>query len=250
MSESMLIWMEIIFNITYLIVVWGLVIAMFARRGELSGQRRRLADLVTLAFALLALGDTGHVGFRVWAYAIGGLESQVTVMGRTISLVGAGALATAVTVTLFYIIMLEVWRVRFNRRYGGFEYFLLIAGVTRLYMMTLPLNDWWRVVPEQPWSTIRNIPLMIQGLGLAYLILRDAIAAKDTTFRWIGICILVSYACYLPVILFVQQAPLVGMLMIPKTMAYVAIGFLVYFDLYRPKVSGGVRTAGQSTAGQ
>ena len=248
MSDSMRIWVEIIFNITYLIVIWGLVITMFRRRGELSGERRRLADLVTLAFALLALGDTGHVGFRVWAYALGGLESQVTVLGRTISLVGAGALMTAVTVTLFYMIMLEVWRVRFHRRYGSFEYFLIIAGVTRLYMLTLGVNDWWRVVPEQPWSTIRNIPLMIQGLGLAYLILRDAIAKHDTTFRWIGISILVSYACYLPVILFVQQAPLVGMLMIPKTMAYVAIGFLAYFDLYGPKASTKVRTADQQTA--
>jgi hypothetical protein len=249
MSETMRIWVEIIFNITYLIVVWGLVITMFRRRGELSGERRRLADLVTLAFALLALGDTGHVGFRVWAYAIGGLESQLTVLGRAISLVGAGALATAVTVTLFYMVMLEVWRVRFHRRYGGFEYFLLIAGATRLYMLTLSVNEWWRVVPEQPWSTIRNLPLMIQGLGLAYLILRDAIAAKDTTFRWIGISILVSYACYLPVILFVQQAPLVGMLMIPKTMAYVAIGFLAYFDLYPSTASASARTAGRQTAG-
>ena len=248
MSDSMRIWVEIIFNITYLIVIWGLVITMFRRRGELSGERRRLADLVTLAFALLALGDTGHVGFRVWAYALGGLESQVTVLGRTISLVGAGALMTAVTVTLFYMIMLEVWRVRFHRRYGSFEYFLIIAGVTRLYMLTLGVNEWWRVVPEQPWSTIRNIPLMIQGLGLAYLILRDAIAKHDITFRWIGISILVSYACYLPVILFVQQAPLVGMLMIPKTMAYVAIGFLAYFDLYGPKASTKVRTADQQTA--
>jgi len=248
MSESMRIWVEIIFNITYLIVIWGLVITMFRRRGELSGERRRLADLITVAFALLALGDTGHVGFRVWAYALGGLESQVTVLGRTISLVGAGALMTAVTVTLFYMIMLEVWRVRFNRRYGTFEYILLIAGVTRLYMLTLSINEWWRVVPEQPWSTIRNIPLMIQGLGLAYLILRDAIARKDTTFRWIGISILVSYACYIPVILFVQQAPLVGMLMIPKTIAYVAIGFLAYFDLYRSKASTGIRSDGHQKA--
>jgi hypothetical protein len=45
--------------------------------------------------------------------------------------------------------------------------------------------------------------------------------------------ILVSYACYIPVILFVQQAPLLGMLMIPKTLAYVAVGFLAYSDLYR-----------------
>jgi hypothetical protein len=248
MSDSMRMWVEIIFNITYLVVIWGLVITMFLRRGELSAERRHLADLVTIAFALLALGDTGHVGFRVWAYALGGLESQVMILGRAISLVGAGALMTAVTVTLFYVVMLEVWRVRFNRRYETFEYFLLIAGATRLYMLTLPLNEWWRVVPEQPWSTIRNIPLMIQGLGLAYLILRDSIARGDVTFKWIGVSILVSYACYIPLILFVQQAPLIGMLMIPKTMAYVAIGFLAYNDLYRSGMPARSRSAGQKVA--
>jgi hypothetical protein len=73
---------------------------------------------------------------------------------------------------------------------------------------------------------------MIQGLGLAYLILRDATRRHDRTFTWIGVSILVSYACYLPVILYVQKLPLLGMLMIPKTLAYVAIGFLAYADLY------------------
>jgi hypothetical protein len=247
MSESMRMWVEILFNITYLVVIWGLVITMFRRRDELSPERRHLADLVTIAFTLLAIGDTGHVGFRVWAYAMGGLESQVMILGRSISLVGTGALMTAVTVTLFYMVMLEVWRVRFNRRYGTFEYFLLIAGATRLYMLTLSVNDWWRVVPEQPWSTIRNIPLMIQGLGLAYLILRDSIAKKDITFKWIGISILVSYACYIPVILFVQQAPLIGMLMIPKTLAYVAIGLLAYNDLYRSGLPARSRPADRRT---
>jgi hypothetical protein len=234
MSETMRMWVEVIFNITYLVVIWGLVIALLWRRGELSPDQRKLSDWITAAFALLALGDTGHVGFRVWAYALGGLESQVSLFGRSISLVGAGALMTTVTVTVFYVLMLEVWRLRFKRRYGTFEYFLLIAAATRLYMLTLSINEWWRVVPDQPWSTIRNIPLMIQGLGLAYLILRDSIASHDTTFRWIGISILISFACYIPVILFVQQAPMIGMLMIPKTMAYVAIGFLAYFDLHQP----------------
>jgi hypothetical protein len=235
MSESLRMWIEIIFNLSYLVVIWSLVALIVARRKTLILRRRRLADLTAIAFALLALGDTGHVGFRVWAYALGGLESQVRLFGRPVSLVGAGALATAVTITLFYAVMLEAWRVRFNRRYGNFEYGLLILAAARLYMMTLPLNNWQLTVPEQPWSTIRNIPLMIQGLGLAYLILRDAVAAHDNTFRWVGVSILVSYACYLPVILFVQQIPLLGLLMIPKTMAYIAIGVLLYNDLYRSR---------------
>jgi len=35
------------------------------------------------------------------------------------------------------------------------------------------------------------------------------------------------------VILFVQQIPLIGMLMMPKTVAYIAIGLLAYNELYR-----------------
>jgi hypothetical protein len=44
--------------------------------------------------------------------------------------------------------------------------------------------------------------------------------------------ILISYACYIPVVFLVQRLPLLGMLMIPKTLAYLGIGFLAYSDLY------------------
>jgi hypothetical protein len=229
MSETMRMWVEVIFNISYLLVVWALVIVMWRRRGELSGDTLRLSNLVTGAFALLALGDTGHVGFRVWAYALGSLESRVA----GISLVGVGALATAITVTFFYMVMLEAWRVRFHKTFGWFEYLLLAAGVVRLIIMAFPFNDWSATVPPQPYSLIRNLPLMLQGLGLAYLVLREARLSQDRTFTWIGVSILVSYACYTPVILFVQQVPVIGMLMIPKTMAYVAIALFIYAELFR-----------------
>jgi hypothetical protein len=44
--------------------------------------------------------------------------------------------------------------------------------------------------------------------------------------------ILVSFACYVPVILFVQRQPLIGMLMIPKTVAYVVMCLLAYRELF------------------
>jgi hypothetical protein len=196
---------------------------------------RRVANLVLWAFALLALGDTGHVGFRVLAYAQGGLEARPTFLGQQLGLVGLGALATAVTVTFFYVLMLETWRARFDRPYGWFGYLLLGAAAVRLLVMTLPSNEWNNVVPPQPWSTYRNLPLMLQGLGVAFLILRDARASNDRTFIWIGAMILISYACYIPVIFLVQQVPIIGMLMIPKTIAYVAIAFLAYQNLYSTK---------------
>jgi hypothetical protein len=226
-------WMEISFNIAYLIVVWGLVITMKRREWAVAPEDLRVARLVRWAFTLLALGDTGHVGFRVLADAQGTLEATINVFGLELGLVGLGALSTAVTVTFFYLLMLEVWRTRFRRSYGWFEYLLLAAAGVRLLIMIPAANQWNNAVPPQPWSLYRNLPLMILGLGVAYLILRDARRAQDRAFIWIGIMILMSYALYIPVILFVQQVPLIGMLMIPKTIAYVVIGFIAYSDLYQ-----------------
>ena len=232
MSDSMRMWLEITFNITYLVVIWGIVIAMHLKKHTVRVSDRRVADLVRWAFAMLALGDTGHVGFRVVAYTIGDLNASISIFGIEVSLIGLGALATALTVTLFYILMLMVWHERFRKPYGWFGYMLFAAAIIRFVLMIFPANEWNNLVPPQPWGVIRNLPLTLQGLGLAYLVIRDAWKIEDRAFTWIGISILISYAMYIPVILFVQQTPMNGMLMIPKTMAYVAIAFISYNELY------------------
>ncbi len=228
MSENIRMWVEIAFNLAYLIAVWWLVIAMRRRLSQLPESHRPLTRLFIWAFGLLALGDTGHVGFRVLAYALGGLDSTLSVFDFNLGLVGAGALATAVTVTFFYVLVVFIWRERFGKPLGWLGWLLLAAAAVRLVLMALPGNEWNSTVPPQPWSLYRNLPLVGQGLGIAYLILRDARAAEDQLFAWVGLMILVSYTFYLPVILFVQQVPAVGMLMIPKTMAYVVIAWLAY----------------------
>ena len=227
MSESLRMWVEIAFNITYLVVVWALVAAMVANRHTVAEPDRAVAQRFRWMFALLALGDTGHVGFRVLAYALNGLDANPF-------LVGLGALATAVTVTFFYMLAVDVWRRRFGKRLGWLGGLLLATGVVRLVIMALPGNDWGQVVPPQPMSLYRNLPLMVLGVGVMLLILRDALAARDRAFAWIGAMIFVSFLFYTPVILFAQTAPMVGMLMIPKTLAYVAIAIIAYRALYRP----------------
>ena len=237
MSESARMLVEISFNVIYLLVIWGLVIAMTVNRDRVAPENRRVAILACWAFFLLALGDTGHVGFRVWAYAQGSLETTISLLDREVGLVGLGALATAITVTGFYVLVLEMWRARFEKPYSWFGTLLLLAALVRLLLMVPAANQWSNVVPPQPWSTIRNFPLMLLGLGAAYLILRDARAAGDRIFTWIGWSIVVSYAMYIPVILFVQQAPMIGMLMIPKTVAYVAIALIVYQGFYSARAA-------------
>lgn len=231
MSDSMRMWMEIGFNIAYLAVVWALIIAMIRGRANVAPENQKLAKLFTLAFVLLATGDVGHVGFRVIAYATGDL----TASGGESTLVGLGALATAITVTFFYMVMVYIWSERFKAPRSWVAYALLAVGLVRLVIMAFPQNQWNLVVPPQPWSLIRNIPLMVQGIGVMLLILRDATISRDRLFQWIGLCIALSYIFYTPVILFVQTMPMLGMLMIPKTLAYVAIAFLAYNGLWRGK---------------
>ena len=125
-------WVEVSFNLTYLVVVWSLVIAMSRRQQRLPPADRPLARLFIWAFALLALGDTGDVGFRTLAYALGDLDATFTRFGTQVGLVGIGALATAVTVTIFYVLMVAIWRTRFDKQLGWFGYLLFATAAVRL----------------------------------------------------------------------------------------------------------------------
>ena len=221
MSESMRVWVEILFNISYLLVVWGLVILMWVRRGTINAADRPIVYRTILAFALLALGDSGHVGFRVVAYALGGLEANP-------ALVGIGAQSTAITITFFYMLLVDIWRIRFQKPLGWFGWILLAAGVVRLGVMAFPQNGWSLVNAPYAWSLLRNGFLTFQGVGVMALIFRDAAKAQDRTFSGIGWMIALSFLFYAPVILWVAQVPLLGMLMIPKTCAYVGVAVIAY----------------------
>jgi hypothetical protein len=161
-----------------------------------------------------------------------------------------GALATAITVTFFYVVMLLIWQERFGKPLGWFGAALILVAILRLVLMLFPGNQWNNTIPPQPWSFYRNLPLVVQGLGVAYLILRDGRASGDRTFQWIGIMILVSYAFYLPVILFVQRMPAIGMLMIPKTLAYVAIAVIAYQQFFQTSSQSEMRASGMAEAGR
>lgn len=239
MPESARVAVEVAFNMTYLVVVWSLVALMWRNRGRVAAADRPVANRVIAMFALLALGDAGHVGFRVIAYARGGLEANPL-------LVGLGALSTAYTVTIFYMILVDVWRLRYHRPLGIAGWVLLAAGAVRLVLMAFPQNRWEQIVAPYDWSLLRNALLVIQGVGVMVLILRDAYRANDAPFKWIGWMVLASFAFYAPVILWVAQVPAIGMLMIPKTCAYVAIAVIAYRALWtapKPAEAGKVRVA-------
>ena len=69
-------------------------------------------------------------------------------------------------------------------------------------------------------------------VGVAYLIIRDSKIFEDRTFMWIGIMIVISLVCYVPVVALVQTFPMIAILMIPKTLAYLGIAIIAFKNLY------------------
>ena len=214
---------ELGFDAAYLLTLWALVIGLLRRLVSLQGAHRHGASSYVLAFLLLAVGDSAHVGLRLLGLSRGELSE---------GWVGYGALATAITVTLFDLLLLQghqrQGRQQSSRgRWRPLPRLLLILALGRLTLLALPQNHWASVVPPQPWSLVRNLPLVALTVGLGALYLGRQ-GDQQRWQRWIGVLLLISALCHLPVVLWIQVQPLLGLLMIPKSLCYLAMGLIVY----------------------
>lgn len=209
---------ELVFDGSYLLTLWLLVIGLHQRLRQLSAAVLRCGAPFVLAFTLLALGDSVHVGLRLLGL-VGGQLSD--------GWIGYGALATAITVTLFDLLLVQGHLRLGRQRWGLLPRLLLALAVLRFILLTLPQNQWAAVVPPQPWSLLRNLPLVALTVGVGALHLGSQ-GVQQRWQRWIGALLLVSALCHLPVVLWIQQQPLLGLLMIPKSLCYLAMGLIVY----------------------
>lgn len=71
------------------------------------------------------------------------------------------------------------------------------------------------------WGICRNIPFALLGILVIVLFYRSAKERDDEAFGWMWLTIVLSFGFYIPVVLWAEAVPMIGMLMIPKTCAYV-----------------------------
>jgi hypothetical protein len=219
---------ELVFDGGYLLMLWALVGAMALRLRRIPPAAGWIGGPLVLAFAVLAVGDTAHVGLRLMALGAGNLQLIASVGPWRVPLIGFGALCTAITVTGFYGLLLLAHQRLEGRPCGPFEQVLVGVLILRLVVLTFPQNAWGQVVPPQPWSLLRNLPLLVLTLGVGGLYLRTGPEVESRWLRTVGALLLASVLCYLPVVLWIQRIPILGLLMIPKSLAYLAIALTVY----------------------
>ena len=89
------------------------------------------------------------------------------------------------------------------------------------YAVPLGLSKWITNKTPLAWGILRNIPFALLGLLVIVLFYHSAKEHSDRAFRWMWLTIVLSFGFYIPVVLWAEVNPLLGMLMIPKTCAYV-----------------------------
>ena len=208
---------ETLFDIVYLVTVITLGILMIRNS---RGEKQYL--LYGVMAVTLGCGDAFHLVPRAIALCTTGLEHYTAALG-------IGKLVTSVTMTLFYVLLYYVWRARYQvSGKKGITAAVWVLALARIALCLMPQNAWTSAAPPLSWGIYRNIPFTILGVLIVVLFYRSAGERQDRPFRPLWLAVVVSFACYIPVVLFADTVPAVGMLMIPKTCAYVwavLIGF-------------------------
>lgn len=136
--------------------------------------------------------------------------------------------------TVFYVLLYYVWRKRYciNGRRGLTTAVYVLAGL-RILLCMMPQNQWLSEEAPLSWGIYRNIPFALLGLLVILLFFQSAKKSRDHAFRWMWLTIVLSFAFYIPVVLWADVVPVIGMLMIPKTCAYVWTVLIGYKAMLR-----------------
>lgn len=170
---------------------------------------------------LLAAGDAFHLIPRIVALCGNGLEAYAFELGL-------GKLITSITMTIFYIILFALVEMRIGKRSKALEISMLALAAVRIGLCCFPQNEWFKSNPNLLWGILRNLPFAAMGIIVIVICFIHYNKERDKDMLFMGIAVILSFAFYLPVVLFAAKVPLIGMLMIPKTLAYVwaiVIGF-------------------------
>lgn len=213
--------METSFDVVYLITAITIGIYMISK-GSKSDKEYKLFGIMAVT---LGCGDAFHLVPRAIALCTVGLEHYTVPLG-------IGKLITSVTMTIFYILLYHVWRKRYNiKGQQKLTYAVYIMAIARVILCLFPQNQWTSANPPMSWAIARNIPFAILGLIVIVIFYKSAKAAGDKAYKFMWLTIVLSFGFYIPVVLWAEKIPAIGILMIPKTCAYVWTILIGFFDM-------------------
>ena len=211
---------ESMFDIVYLISVVILGIIMIKKSN--GNAQFKLFGIMAV---VLGCGDAFHLVPRVYAMWTTGMEANAAALGF-------GQFITSITMTLFYCILYNIYVKRYNIKDDKMMRTIIYGlAAIRIILCLMPQNEWLNYDAPLLWGILRNIPFAIMGLIIIVLFYKQAKLHHDQYFKYMWLAIVLSFGFYIPVVLFAKTYPLIGMLMIPKTCAYVWVVLMGYKQL-------------------
>ncbi len=215
---------ETVFDICYLSLVICLGIWMVK-----NANGHKQYSLFGWMAIILGCGDSFHLVPRFVALCTTGLDNFTVPLGM-------GKWITSITMTVFYILLYYVWEERYHKHNHK-----LLRGIIyglsfiRVVLCFFPQNQWLSDHSPLSWAIYRNIPFAILGLVIILIFYQEAKKNNDHSFQWMWLTIVLSFGFYIPVVLWADTIPMIGMLMIPKTCAYVWTVWIGYKDMKQNK---------------
>ena len=210
-------WTETIFDFLYLLTIWCYAVLLLSSSASTNSLRWQFGGLTIL----LAIGDTFHLVPRIAAMWI----SSKTLFSTAL---GIGKLLSSITMTFFYLGLWHIGSVFYQIENTFLTIIMVVLATIRIFLCLLPQNKWSSLDDETSTLSVwRNIPFLILGISVMILFFIGPNISSANRFNYgisfLWVAILISFACYLPVVLFVKKNPKLGMLMIPKSCAYIAM---------------------------
>lgn len=203
--------MEAVFCVFYIVftVIMGFKII---RKSD----KNRQILLYGIMSLVLVFGDAFHLVPRIFA-----------AINRTADYsfsLGIGKMITSITMTIFYLILYFIFEMRYEKKSVPMRASVIALSVIRIALCFFPQNDWTGETPVI-WGIYRNIPFAILGLIMVVLFFAKR---SDKIYKWMWLAILLSFLFYIPVVLWSEASPIIGMLMLPKTCMYMWIVVMGY----------------------
>lgn len=201
---------EAIFNIAYLISATIIAVVLFV-----SANDSLIKILAAVMAFVLVIGDAFHLVPRI-------LVVITKKEDRLRKALGIGKQITSITMTIFYLILFQVGVLVFKTE-DIFWWMIIIyaLAIIRIVLCLLPQNKWIERYPPLKWSVWRNIPFFMLGIVVAWFYFINRSNIKELQAVWLAI--ILSFAFYLPVVLWSNKNSKIGMLMLPKTCVYIWI---------------------------
>ncbi|WP_457559547.1 hypothetical protein [Candidatus Harpocratesius sp.] len=238
---------SIVFLWSYMAIIWGNLIQIWIQKPKNPSKSWKY---LFNAFFLLAFGDIFHLLPRTYLwyqYSIKG-QADIYTSSMGVLIYGAGLIITGISMTFFYLLFYLFWKETYSTKEEivnlkslgqntkTLDAIAYISVIVRIILILLP----WNQYGAEPiyyytifsFRLLTNLPLYIIGIEVLYLFIKSYNLTKKSNsvhpeinraVKNSAIWIIVSFLTYTGTLLGVHLIPLLGMLMIPKTIAYIIV---------------------------